>query len=140
MSQSAFTVVSHPPRDHGTHGGVGSTEGHGSRRGYVVGGILSAVLTALPFWLVMRGPAPADAVWVVGIIAASAVAQILVHTRYFLHVDTRAQGGWALVAFVFTAVLVAITIGGSMWIMYHLNGNMMPLGDATTPGSIGETR
>ena len=39
-----------------------------------------------------------------------------------LHVE----GGWTLVAYVFTGVIVLITILGSLWIMYHLNTNMMP--------------
>jgi cytochrome o ubiquinol oxidase operon protein cyoD len=55
-----------------------------------------------------------------------AVVQILVHTVCFLHVNTQAQGGWTLIAYVFTAVIVLITIAGSLWIMYHLNSNMMP--------------
>jgi len=102
----------------------GDTHGHGSRRSYVVGFLLSAVLTAIPFWLVMTGMlAPgATAALVIGL----AIAQILVHTVCFLHVNTQAEGGWTLVAYVFTGVIVFITIAGSIWIMYHLNTNMMP--------------
>jgi len=59
-------------------------------------------------------------------VIAFAVVQILVHTVCFLHVNTQAQGGWTLIAYVFTAVIVLITIAGSLWIMYHLNSNMMP--------------
>jgi cytochrome o ubiquinol oxidase operon protein cyoD len=44
----------------------------------------------------------------------------------FLHVNTSGEGGWTLLAYVFTAVLLVITIAGSMWIMFHLNTNMMP--------------
>ena len=29
-------------------------------------------------------------------------------------------------ALVFTAVLVVITLAGSLWVMHHLNANMMP--------------
>jgi cytochrome o ubiquinol oxidase operon protein cyoD len=60
------------------------------------------------------------------LVVTLAIAQILVQTRAFLHVNARAQGGWILVAYVFTAVLLLIAIGGSLWIMYHLNSNMMP--------------
>jgi cytochrome o ubiquinol oxidase operon protein cyoD len=59
-------------------------------------------------------------------VVAMAVSQILVHTICFLHVNTRAEGGWTLIAYVFTAVLLVIVIAGSVWIMYHLNTNMMP--------------
>lgn len=99
--------------------------GHFALRTYLVGFVLSAVLTAIPFWIAMKDiieqPAVATAV-----IVALAIAQILVHTFAFLHVNTRIQGGWTLIAYVFTAVLVLIIIAGSLWIMLHLNTNMMP--------------
>lgn len=103
----------------------GDTHGHGSGRSYLIGFGLSVVLTAIPFWLVMTdalGNAQATSAAVI----ALAVVQILVHTVCFLHVNTQAEGGWTLVAYVFTAVILLITIGGSLWIMYHLNTNMMP--------------
>ena len=102
----------------------GDEHGHGSMSGYLIGFALSVVLTVIPFWLVMTGALDQQATAV--IIIAMAVAQILVHTVCFLHVNTHGEGGWTLMAYVFTAVLVLITIGGSVWIMYHLNTNMMP--------------
>ena len=111
---------------HGDRPAQEDRQGHGTRRSYLVGFLLSAVLTAIPFWLVMTGvlnSVPATAL----VIFALAVAQILAHVVLFLHVDTRAEGGWTLIAFVFTVVIVAITIGGSIWIMYHLDTNMMPM-------------
>mgnify|MGYP002780492888 CR=1 FL=1 len=98
--------------------------GHFTLRTYVFGFIAAAVLTIIPFWIVLTGaiPNPQAAATIV----ALALVQIGVHSYAFLHVNARAQGGWTLVTYVFTAVLVAITIGGSMWIMWHLNLNMMP--------------
>ncbi|MFO7324109.1 MAG: cytochrome o ubiquinol oxidase subunit IV [Pseudomonadota bacterium] len=94
-------------------------------RTYLTGFVLCAVLTALPFWIVMTGAvAPGGAAKAT--VVAFAVAQIIVQTVTFLHVNARAQGGWTLLAYVFTAVLLVITIAGSIWIMYHLNLNMMP--------------
>jgi cytochrome o ubiquinol oxidase operon protein cyoD len=110
-------------RDHQLHS-HGDTHGHGSMRSYLVGFILSVVLTAIPFWLVMSGAASPG--WTAAIVIVAAVVQILVHTVCFLHVNTQAEGGWTLVAYVFTGVIVLITILGSLWIMYHLNTNMMP--------------
>ena len=98
---------------------------HGSRKVYLIGFLLSVVFTAVPFWMVMSGGFDAT---VTGItIVALAVVQILVHTVCFLHVNTRSEGGWTLMAYVFTAVLVLIVIAGSLWIMFHLNTNMMPI-------------
>jgi cytochrome o ubiquinol oxidase operon protein cyoD len=105
--------------------GHGDTVGHGSLGSYLLGFGLSAVLTAVPFWLVMTGVLDSTQGTVAAIIVM-AVAQILVHTLCFLHVTTTAEGGWTLMAYAFTAVLVLITIGGSLWIMYHLNTNLMP--------------
>ncbi|MFL6734866.1 MAG: cytochrome o ubiquinol oxidase subunit IV [Sphingomicrobium sp.] len=102
----------------------GDTQGHGSMRSYLVGFLLSVVLTAIPFWAVMSGALSPAATAVV--IIAAAIAQILVHTVCFLHVTTKAEGGWTLIAYVFTAVLLLILIAGSLWIMYHINTNMMP--------------
>ena len=55
-----------------------------------------------------------------------AFVQIVVHMIYFLHMNTKSEGGWTMMALVFTAVLVVITLSGSIWVMYHMNTNMMP--------------
>ena len=106
--------------------GHGDTHGHGTRRDYLIGFALSAVLTAAPFWLVMTGAlgdSRVTAAWII----ALAFVQIVVHTIFFLHVNTRTEGGWTLVALVFTGIMVLIVICGSLWIMFHLHGNMMPM-------------
>lgn len=100
-------------------------DAHSSRRTYLIGFLLSVVLTALPFWLVMTGTLPTQTT--AAIVIASAVAQILVHTVCFLHVNTSSEGGWTLLAYIFTAVLVLIVIAGSVWIMYHVHANMLPM-------------
>lgn len=110
----------------------GDTHGHGSRRGYLIGFGLSAILTAIPFWLVMTGVLDAPQA-TAAIIVVLAFVQIVVHTLFFLHVNTRAEGGWTLMALIFTVVMIAIVISGSLWIMYHLNGNMMPMTPPTMP-------
>ena len=109
--------TTHSPELHG--------HGHGTRRGYLVGFALALLLTAIPFWLVMEDTLH-DPQSTALVIFALALVQIVVHVIYFLHLDTRMEGGWTLMAFVFTVVIVGITISGSIWIMYHLNTNMMP--------------
>jgi cytochrome o ubiquinol oxidase subunit IV len=111
----------HSHDHHDPHGGAA----HGSRRGYWTGFLLSAVLTAVPFALVMTG-AISDTRVTAGIVMASAVIQIVVHMVYFLHMNTRSEEGWTLMALIFTAILVVICIAGSLWVMYHMNTNMMP--------------
>lgn len=98
---------------------------HGSFGGYMIGFGLSVFLTAIPFWLVMSGVLGNPQLTGVVIIAFAAV-QVVVHMIYFLHMNTRAEGGWSFMAMGLTLVLVVIVLSGSTWVMYHMNTNMMP--------------
>ena len=110
---------------HDEHGDDGVGAFHATLKGYLTGFVLAAILTAIPFGLVMSGAfaksGPADA-----LILLLAAIQIVVHMVYFLHMNTKSEGGWNMLALVFTIVLVVITLSGSIWIMFHLNDNMMP--------------
>ncbi|HEX7876532.1 MAG TPA: cytochrome o ubiquinol oxidase subunit IV [Sphingobium sp.] len=101
---------------------------HGTMGSYMIGFGLSAILTAIPFWLVMTGFFANPQTTAI-VIMAFAVVQIVVHMVYFLHMNTRSEGGWTMMALIFTMVLVVITLSGSTWVMYHLNHNMMPAHD-----------
>ncbi len=105
--------------------GHGDTHNHGSMRTYLIGFALSVVLTAIPFWLVMTD-ALGDPTATAAAVVIMAVVQVLVHTMCFLHVNTQSEGGWTLLAYLFTGIILLITIAGSLWIMHHLNSNMMP--------------
>ena len=98
---------------------------HGTRKSYITGFMLSVVLTFIPFYLVMNGVLSNLATSL--IIISLAVIQIIVHMIYFLHMDAKSEGGWNLMALIFTVVLVVITLTGSIWVMYHLVHNMMPI-------------
>ena len=87
--------------------------------------ILSVILTVIPFWLVMGKVFVSSSVTAFVILGFAAV-QMVVHMVYFLHMNTKAEGGWSMLALIFTLVLVVITLAGSLWVMYHLNHNMMP--------------
>ena len=108
-------------------------QGHGTRRSYLIGFALSVLLTAVPFWLVMGHVLPDPRLAVLAIMACAAV-QVVVHTIFFLHVTTRAEGGWTLLALAFAGVVITLVVGGSLWIMYHLNSNMMPMAPGSMPG------
>jgi cytochrome o ubiquinol oxidase operon protein cyoD len=45
---------------------------------------------------------------------------------YFLHMNGKSEGGWTMLALIFTLVLVVILLAGSLWVMFHMNHNMMP--------------
>lgn len=104
--------------DHGDEGP------HSTLRGYATGFILSVILTAIPFWFVMGGVFEKSSTTAIMILFLGAI-QIIVHMIYFLHMNGRSEGGWNLLSLIFTIVLVVITLSGSLWVMYHLNQNMM---------------
>lgn len=104
------------------HGDAGP---HSSFSGYMMGFVLSIVLTAIPFWLVMSGMIAERSTGIL-VLGAFAVVQILVHMFFFLHMNGKVEGGWTLLSTIFTVVFVAIAIAGTLWVMYHMNANMMP--------------
>ncbi|NVM78251.1 cytochrome o ubiquinol oxidase operon protein cyoD [Duganella sp. SG902] len=116
-------------RDHHGHGhddhGHGDDGHHGSLKDYAIGFILSVILTAIPFWLVMTHQFEKSSTTAIVVLAFAAV-QVLVHMVYFLHMNGKAEGGWSMLSTVFTVVLLVIVLAGSIWVMYHMNKNMMP--------------
>ena len=95
----------------------------GSLKSYLTGFILSLILTAIPFSLVMSGASSPQAA-LAGIFGAGAV-QILVHLHYFLHLNTSSAARWNVLALVFTILIMILFVGGTLWFMYTLNYRMM---------------
>ncbi|MGO4763927.1 cytochrome o ubiquinol oxidase subunit IV [Cupriavidus sp. 2KB_3] len=98
---------------------------HATLGGYLTGFVLSVFLTAIPFWLVMGDVFDKTSTTAAVILLLGAV-QIVVHMIFFLHMNARSEGGWNMLSLIFTLVLVVITLAGSLWVMFHLNSNMMP--------------
>jgi cytochrome o ubiquinol oxidase operon protein cyoD len=91
-------------------------------RSYLTGFALALVLTAIPFALVAAGLLAG--VPALSVIAVAAVIQILVHLRYFLHLDLTSTPRENLLAIAFAAILIFMMIGGSLWIMFDLHHRM----------------
>lgn len=136
MSTDAHANHGHAPHGHIAPGG--HDHGHGSGHpestlsGYLTGFVLSVILTAIPFWLVMSGALGSKEATAISILAIGAI-QIVVHMIYFLHMTPSSEGGWTLMALIFTVVMVVITLTGSLWVMYHLTTNMMPMDPSQLP-------
>ena len=126
---------------HHTHDGHGHDHGHGhghddhddvgyhaTVKGYVIGFLLSVILTAIPFWLVMAKVIPSSTTTGLVLLGFAAV-QIVVHMVYFLHMNSKVEGGWSMLSLIFTIAVVVIMLAGSIWVMFHLNSNMMPVHD-----------
>jgi cytochrome o ubiquinol oxidase operon protein cyoD len=60
------------------------------------------------------------------VVLGFAAVQVVVHMVYFLHMNNKAEGGWSMLSTMFTLVLLVIVLAGSIWVMYHMNKNMMP--------------
>lgn len=95
----------------------------GTFRSYTTGFILSIVLTTIPFALVMRGLLSHQATLLA--IFGTAIVQILMHLYYFLHMNTSSKARWNILAMLFALLIMILVVGGTMWIMYHLNYRLM---------------
>ncbi len=121
------------------HDGQGHGQGHqgghdhGSYASYIKGFVLSVILTAIPFGLVMSGGLESRGLTVL-LVIGFAIAQILVHMVYFLHMTGNQEQGWTLLSTMFTVIVVIIMLAGSLWVMFHLNTNMMPQMDHQLQG------
>jgi cytochrome o ubiquinol oxidase subunit IV len=111
----------HPPMIPADDAHAGAS--HATVQSYLTGFTLSLVLTAVPFALIMSGVRAAVAVPVALMLGA---AQIVVHLVYFLHMDRGSSRSWNMAAFVFTVIILFVVVVGSLWVMYHLDVNMMP--------------
>jgi cytochrome o ubiquinol oxidase operon protein cyoD len=91
---------------------------------YATGLVLAMLLTAASFAMMYT-----DLIWEPAIPAALialAVAQIGVHLVFFLHITTAPDNTNNVLALAFGVLIVALIMGGSIWIMDHLNSRMMP--------------
>ncbi len=100
-------------------------DAEGSLRSYLIGLGLAAVLTVGSFW-VASGTALVYMPGVPMALAALAVAQMGVHLAFFLHITTGPDNTNNALALAFGALIVGIILAGSIWIMFHLHGRMMP--------------
>jgi cytochrome o ubiquinol oxidase subunit IV len=93
--------------------------------GYTVGLILALGLTATSFWVTST-----HALWAPGIpigLCVLAIAQMGIHLVFFLHITTGSDNTNNVLALAFGVLIVFLVIIGSLWIMAHLNHNMMPM-------------
>ncbi len=94
-------------------------------RSYVIGLALAVLLTGVSFFV-----AGTSLVWQPSIpiaIFVLALAQMGVHLVFFLHITTGPDNVNNVMALAFGVLIVILLIGGSLWIMGHLNHNMLPM-------------
>lgn len=92
-------------------------------KSYSIGFILSIILTAIPFGFVIYGGL-SHSLTVAALFIAAAV-QIVVHLYFFLHLNGSSSARWNVLALLFSVLIMALIIGGTIWIMYHLHYRLM---------------
>lgn len=98
--------------------------GHGDWRIYVAGYGLCIIQTAVAFAVASTSYMTHDSN--LAAIACLAIGQMLVQLIFFVHLSTTPDAGANTAALAYAAMVIGLVVVGSMWIMAHLNTNMMP--------------
>ena len=95
-------------------------------------GSLWTYTAGLGFALLLTGAsflvAQSDLLWAPGVsagLAVLAVAQMGVHLVFFLHIGTDSEATNNVLALAFGVFIVVLVVAGSLWIIAHLNENML---------------
>lgn len=99
--------------------------GHGSWHGYLVGYAAAGILTASAFLMATSTSMTPSSI--VAGLCVLAIAQMLVHLVFFLHVNTAPEQRTNIMALGLTMIIICMVVIGSLWITTHLNENMMPM-------------
>jgi cytochrome o ubiquinol oxidase operon protein cyoD len=92
---------------------------------YTIGYILAVILTAASFATATTHLlTPASLVAAVVVLA---IAQMLVHLIFFLHITTAPAHKTNILAIVLTLLIITLVVIGSLWITSQLNQHMMPM-------------
>jgi cytochrome o ubiquinol oxidase subunit IV len=112
--------------EHETDDKGGASDEHSAHlQTYILGLSLAIVLTIASFWV-----AKTHLIYDPGIpmaLATLAVAQMGIHLVFFLHMTTAPDNTNNILALAFGLLIVGLVIFGSVWIMAHLNHNLMPM-------------
>lgn len=91
---------------------------------HFVGFVLAVILTLASFYIVQHHVMSPKGLYIT--LTILAVVQLLVWLRCFLRLNTcNEDGKWDLISFLFSLVIVAVVVIGTLWIMYNLNYNMV---------------
>ena len=94
-------------------------------RGYLVGLALAALLTGVSFYI-----ARSTLFWQPSIpiaLSVLAIAQMGIHLVFFLHITSGPDNVNNVMALAFGLLIVMLIVLGSLWIMTHLDHNVMPM-------------
>jgi len=107
--------MSQHPASHGAHDE--SHESHGSLKSYIIGFVLSIVLTIIPLVAVLQDMVEGTAAIV--LLIATAVLQFVVQLFFFMHLKEEKSPRWNLMVLILGIVVVVTIVLGSLWIMEY---------------------
>ena len=90
---------------------------------YAIGYILSLVLTAAAFGMVHWPSFGARAIF--GTVLALGLVQMAVQFRCFLHISLKRSSRHDLQLILFSALIIALMVSGTLVILFNLRGRMM---------------
>jgi cytochrome o ubiquinol oxidase operon protein cyoD len=94
-----------------------SHEAHGSLKSYVIGFVMSLVLTAIPLIVVLNDLLDGTAAKVV--LLGSAILQFVVQLVYFMHLKEEGKPRYNLIVLILGLFIVLTIVAGSIWIMTY---------------------
>ena len=92
-------------------------------KSYLIGWVGSLLLTLSAFALMYANGWDDATIYIV--ISVLAILQLILQSICFLRLNATPAGCWNLFPFLFVLMIIAFLVGGSFWIMYNLNGNMV---------------
>jgi cytochrome o ubiquinol oxidase operon protein cyoD len=96
---------------------------HGSLKSYLIGFVLSVILTIASFSLVMTGVISGSLL--LHVVITLGILQFIVQSLFFLHVGQESTPYWETLLYLFMVMVLVIIVGGSLWIIFDLNSRMM---------------
>lgn len=102
--------------------GPNESKGHEIRT-YIIGYALALVLTGAAFAAV-HWPHYAPAT-ILGIVLGLALIQMVVHFRFFLHIDLKKSAREDLQLILFSTLIVILMVSGTLVILFNLRTRMM---------------
>lgn len=96
---------------------------HGTFKSYVIGFILSLILTLGAYFLVVNH------VWngwtLILAIVGLGLVQVCIQLFFFLHLGEEPKPYWNVLIFLFMLLVLVVIVSGSLWIIYNLDYRVM---------------
>lgn len=92
-----------------------------------IGFILSLILTIAVYRIAVHYHLMS---WILAVtVIGLGIIQAFLQLIFFMHLGLESKPRWNLLFLLYTVFLIVALVGGTMWIMYNLDYNLMPMGD-----------